>query len=213
MVKTFHRANLYTTRFDTHRWRYIIMDASMPEEYSHDDWPKMPDGNDFDGTQLLQLFRSNKSPFQRDWDVDLLIQEIEHNLNTQIVDIPFVSKGSNNYGFHFKLSNRPDIIARVARGDVNIPGFDGFPFQRQVPEVRFEAATYELLRSEPDLLTARLLYHRVPVQYPEPRLQRPTDITGRRVYFFERAEGRNNVWKTLNPEGQVSKPFQARSVR
>lgn len=102
------------------------MDATIAEEYSHDDWPKMPDGSEFDGTQLLQLFCSNKSPFQRDWDLNFLIQEIEHNLNTQVIDIQLVSKGSNNYGLHLKLSNRPDIIARVARGDVNIPGFDGF---------------------------------------------------------------------------------------
>jgi hypothetical protein len=31
--------------------------------YDHDEWPKMPDGNDFDGKQLLTLVRSGNSPF------------------------------------------------------------------------------------------------------------------------------------------------------
>jgi hypothetical protein len=51
-----------------------------------DDWPKMPDGSDFDGMELLKLARSGNSPFHGVWDVNLLIQEIEKNLNTQVVD-------------------------------------------------------------------------------------------------------------------------------
>ena len=62
-----------------------------------DDWPKMPEGNDFDSRQLLTLVRSGNSPFQGVWDVNLLIQEIEENLDTQVVDIPIVYNGSNNY--------------------------------------------------------------------------------------------------------------------
>lgn len=65
--------------------------------YLEDDWPKMPDGSDFDGTQLLPLVRSGNSPFMTDWDVNLLIQEIQENLCTQVIDIPYVSQGSNNY--------------------------------------------------------------------------------------------------------------------
>ncbi|OBT66610.1 hypothetical protein VE03_03960 [Pseudogymnoascus sp. 23342-1-I1] len=130
-----------------------------------DDWPQMPDGSDFDGKQLLTLVRSGNSPFLGVWDVNLLIQEIEENLDTQVVDIPQLYNGSNNYGFHLKLSNRPDVIARLARGDVNMPDFDGFPIHRQIPEAEFEVAAYELLRSEPQILISRLLYHRIPMQH------------------------------------------------
>jgi len=63
--------------------------------YYDDDWPNMPDGSDFNGKQLLTLVHNGKSPFP--WNVNLLIQEIEENLNTQVVDIPYVNQGSNNY--------------------------------------------------------------------------------------------------------------------
>jgi hypothetical protein len=87
--------------------------------------------------------------------------------------------------FHLKLSNRPDIVARLARADVNMPNYDGFPVHVQVPEVKFEAATYGLLRSVPDILASRLLYHRIPVQHVGPRLDLPQDIAGRRLLLFE----------------------------
>lgn len=57
----------------------------------------MPDGSEFDGKQLLTLVRGGSSPFHGVWDVNLLIQEIEENLDTQVVDIPQVYNGSNNY--------------------------------------------------------------------------------------------------------------------
>lgn len=137
------------------------------------------------------------------WDINLLIQEIEENLGAEVIDIPVVCKGSNNYGFHLKLSNRLDIVARLARGDVNMPNYDGFPIQVQVPEVKFEVAVYELLRSEPNILASRLLYHRIPVQHVGPRLDPPQDIAGRRLFLFERAEGENNVWRDLSSEQKV----------
>jgi hypothetical protein len=194
-----------------------------------DDWPKMPDGRDFDGRHLLTLVRSGNSPFQDKWDVNLLIQEIEENLGAQVVDIPFVSKGSNNYvgcgqdamidsiahpmltqrpvgwqkGIHLKLSNGMDIVARLARGDVNMPDYDGFPIHVQVPEVKFEAEVYALLQSEPDILASRLLYHRVPVQHEGPKLDRPKDIAGRRLLVFQRTEGEDNVWRALSPAQKV----------
>ena len=191
-----------------------------------DDWPKMQNGIDFHGKQLLTLVRSGNSPFHGVWDVNLLIREVEKNLGTQVVDIPIIYKGSNNYvrscfqssesdsvlrqtrlcnvqGFHLKLSNQPDIVARLARGDVNMPNFDGFPIEVQVPEARFEVAAYELLRAEPNILASRLLYHRIPVQRIGPRLDVPRDIAGRRLFLFEKAEGENNVWYNLSPEGKV----------
>ncbi len=103
-------------------------------------------------------------------------------------------------GFHLRLSNRPDIVARLARGDhVNMPNYDRFPIDAQVPEVKFEVALYELLRSEPNILASHLLYHRNPVQHVGPRLDHPQDVAGRRLFLFERAEGENNVWYDLSP--------------
>ena len=70
-----------------------------------DDWPKMQDGIDYDGKQLLTLVRSGNSPFHGVWDVNLLIREVEENLCTEVIDIPVVYKGSNNYAsFSFRSS-------------------------------------------------------------------------------------------------------------
>ncbi|KAH9952260.1 3-hydroxybutyryl-CoA dehydratase [Lactifluus volemus] len=178
-----------------------------------DDWPKMQDGIDFDGKQLLTLVRSGNSPFHGVWDVNLLIREVEENLCTEVFDIPVIYKGSNNYGFHLKLSNRPDIVARLARGDVNMPNYDGFPIDTQVSEVKFEVALYELLRSEPNILASHLLYHRIPVQRIGPRLDHPQDIAGRRLFLFERAEGENNVWYDLSPGGKACLLAQSARIR
>ena len=62
-----------------------------------DDWPEMPDGSAFDGEELLTLVRSGNSPMSRVWDVNLLIREIEEVLGSEVIDIPTVTKGSNNY--------------------------------------------------------------------------------------------------------------------
>jgi hypothetical protein len=94
-------------------------------------------------------------------------------------------------------------VARLARGDVNMPNYDGFPIHVQVPEVKFEVAVYDLLCSEPNILVSRLLYHRIPVQHVGPRLDLPQDIAGRRLLLFERAEGENNVWYDLSREEKV----------
>jgi hypothetical protein len=110
-------------------------------------------------------------------------------------------------GLHFKLSNRPDIVARTSRDDVNMPNFDGAPIHKQVPEVKFEVAVYELLRSEPDILASRLLYYRIPVQHVGPRLDFPQDIAGRHLFVFKRADGEKNIWRELSPEQKVRAYF------
>ena len=56
-----------------------------------DDWPKMPDGIDFDGKQLLTLVRRGNSPFHGVWDVNQLIREVEQNLCTKVIDMTFRS--------------------------------------------------------------------------------------------------------------------------
>lgn len=84
-----------------------------------------------------------------------------------------------------------------------MPDYDGFPIEAQIPEAKFEAAVYELLRSEPDILASRLLYHRIPSLHAGPRLDSPGDIAGRRLFLFERAEGDNNIWSGLGSEEKV----------
>jgi len=106
-------------------------------------------------------------------------------------------------GFRIKTSNGPDMVARLARGDVNMPDFDGFPIEQQEPEAAFEAAVYNLLRTESDIRASRLLYHRVPVLHPGPKLFIPQDLAGRRLFLFEKAEGVNNVWDELNAANKV----------
>ncbi|KFY82602.1 hypothetical protein V498_08533, partial [Pseudogymnoascus sp. VKM F-4517 (FW-2822)] len=112
-----------------------------------------------------------------------------------------------------ELSNRPDVIARLARGDVNTPDFDGFPIQKQIPEAKFEVAAYELLRSEPQILMSRLLHHRIPVQHVRPSIDVPRDIHGRRLFVFERADGENNVFKDLGPREKMQLLTQSAQIR
>ena len=84
-----------------------------------------------------------------------------------------------------------------------MPGWDGWPLEKQVRDVRFEAAVYELLRSQPKIRNSHLLYHRVPQQYPGPHLVVPPDLKGRRLFVFERAEGAKNWWNDSSPNAQV----------
>ncbi|KAG5338672.1 hypothetical protein C0989_006677 [Termitomyces sp. Mn162] len=163
----------------------------------------MPDGTSFDGRNVLTLVRNGDSPFKGAWDIHLFIDEIENKLGARVVDIPSVSKGSNNYGFHIKMSNSLDIIARLARGDVNMPNYVGFPFEMQGPDVEFEAAVYSLLCSDPVIVVSRLFFYRVPVQYAGPKLSIPKDIAGRRLFLFERAEGEKNIWEELSPDDKI----------
>lgn len=70
--------------------------ATDDDEYICDCWPKMPNGKDFDGSDLLNLVRKGSSPFKDNWDVNKLLQEIEAHMHAKVVDIPHVSSGSNN---------------------------------------------------------------------------------------------------------------------
>jgi hypothetical protein len=84
-----------------------------------------------------------------------------------------------------------------------MPDFDGFPTASQVSEVKFEAATYDLLQNEPTVRASRLLYHRIPIQRLGEHIEVPKDILGRRLLVFESSEGDKNVWAELSPEEQV----------
>ena len=89
---------------------------------AQDEWPSGPDGHQYDGKQLMDLVRNHQSPFHGIWDVNLLIQEIEENLNTQVADIPIITEGSNNYvSSHWYIRNRITHNAHNPRS--------GCPFQ------------------------------------------------------------------------------------
>ncbi|KAG6826446.1 hypothetical protein H0H93_016496 [Arthromyces matolae] len=147
----------------------------------------MPDGSKFDGKDLLTLVRSGKSPFDGAWDANLLIQEIEQNLHARVVDILTINTGANFYGFHLKMSNAKDIVARLAMADLNMPNYAAFKPEEVTIFVCFEAAVYKLLLSEPKILASSLLYHRVPVQHDGVKVQPPQDISGRALFLFERS--------------------------
>ena len=57
-------------------------------------------------------------------------------------------------GIHFKLSNLPDVVARFSNGSVNTPNYDAFLIDILVSEFKFEAAVYELLRSDASSILA-----------------------------------------------------------
>lgn len=91
----------------------------------------------------------------------------------------------------------PDMAARLARGHVNMPDFDGSTIEIQAEEVCFEVAVYNFLRWETEILASRLLYPCVLVQYQWPKLVIPRDLSGRQLFVFESSEGENDVWTDL----------------
>jgi hypothetical protein len=84
-----------------------------------------------------------------------------------------------------------------------MPDFDGFPIHVQIPEAKFEAATYKLLCSEPAIASSRLLYHRILLKYAKSGSAPPDNISGPRLMAFEKAEGENNVWNALDWKQKV----------
>jgi len=84
-----------------------------------------------------------------------------------------------------------------------MPDFDGFPIEAQAPEARFETVVYNLLQPETLIRPSRLLYSRVPVQHPGPKITIPQDLSGRRLFVFEKSEGVTNVWMVLSSDYKV----------
>ena len=84
-----------------------------------------------------------------------------------------------------------------------MPDYDGFTIHQQVPEVKFEAAAYKLLQSVPAIRASRLLYYRLPVEYPLPHVEVPKDIAGRRLLVFERAVGASLDWHIPTADQKV----------
>jgi hypothetical protein len=185
-----------------------------------DEWPRTATGEEYDGKHLLELANAGNNPFEGQWSVQILLEEVESHLGVQIADMPLVVKGSNNFvrvplflsyrvsaytkqGIFIQCTDGRELVARLARSDVNMPDYKGFTTQRQISDVRFEAAVYSLLESNAAIKCSRLLYHREPVESPGPRLAMPKDIRGRALFVFETTKGKNNYWQSLSPNGKV----------
>ncbi|KAJ7725924.1 hypothetical protein B0H16DRAFT_1384093 [Mycena metata] len=159
-----------------------------------DDWPA-----DFDGTGLFQSLDRDEPPIFR-FDVQCVLAEVEGQLQSAVVDIPKVGKGSNYFGMHLRLEDGSDVLVRMARRDVNWPRHtEGDAdellklVKQQVLEVQFEAEIYQLLRSHRDILASHLLYYRAPTYRPS-GVSPPQNILGRAFFVFKKTEGVNNVW-------------------
>lgn len=75
-----------------------------------------------------------------------------------------------------------------------MPKFDGFAVERQVLEIKFEAAVHQLLHREAGIPVSNLLYYRPPVQYDGERTTKPSDLMSRRLVVVERTPGRQAEW-------------------
>lgn len=74
------------------------MSSPVDDEYLKDDWPQQPKDShkEYDGNHLWDLMKAGASPFKDDWDVGVLVKEIEEQLGASVIDIPHVSCGCNN---------------------------------------------------------------------------------------------------------------------
>ncbi|KAF7361244.1 hypothetical protein MSAN_01156500 [Mycena sanguinolenta] len=162
-----------------------------------DDWPR-----DFDGTGLFERINcAADEPIFR-FDVGTVLDEVEQQLGSTVVDIPKVGKGSNYFGMHLRLANGLDVLVRLARCDVNwlrrnVEEISEL-VRQQAYEVEFEAQVYQLLRAQDRIPTPNLLYCRAaaykPSAPPTPHRLPPRDTLGRALFLFEKTPGVNNVW-------------------
>ncbi|KAJ6446730.1 monooxygenase [Purpureocillium lavendulum] len=169
-----------------------------------DAWPQSADGTDWDGKGLLELVRRDQSPFGSALSVPALIAEIERVLRSRVVDIPAVAFGAHNFGFHFILANRPNVIARVSRGDLRNPAYrESGTLETQLHHGLFELDVYRALKPLGSPFSGAPVYHRRAVDpaylpgYP------PSGICGRLLFVFEPAPGERYdyvAWRRLTRE-------------
>ncbi|KAJ6510386.1 hypothetical protein C8R45DRAFT_387503 [Mycena sanguinolenta] len=162
-----------------------------------DDWPR-----DFDGTGLFERINcAADEPIFR-FDVRRVLDEVEEQQGSVVVDIPKVGKGSNYFGMHLRLANGLDVLVRLARCDVNCLRRDAEEIselvRQQASEVEFEAQVYRLLRAQDQIPTPNLLSCRAPAYKANApstshRLP-PRDTLGRAFFLFEKTPGVNSVW-------------------
>lgn len=179
----------------------------------YDEWPKLPDGVDWDGTNLLDLVKLGQNPFGDALDVQALVREIESSINIEIADIPIVSHGANHFGFHVKTSTGRLIVARLSRGDMNRGCFDAEAMNQQVMHDHFELAVYEALESLGGVFGCGPLYHRDPVRCDDGNLLTPNK--GRRLFLFEKVEGdmyHYGCWRALDEKQKICLLIRSASV-
>lgn len=104
-------------------------------------------------------------------------------------------------GFHVKLANRQEILARLSNADVNMPGYDGFSLDWLHKQFDFETAVLSLVDKCPDIPTSPLLFCRRPVQCDGERSELLKDISGRQLIIFETTKDSHVDWCGLE-EGQ-----------
>ena len=71
--------------------------APIEDGYCGDDWPLMLDGTEWNGQDLPRLVRDGRGPFGNLWDVLLLLEGVEIQVQVQVVDLPQLHTGSNKY--------------------------------------------------------------------------------------------------------------------
>ncbi|KAH6681857.1 hypothetical protein B0J14DRAFT_623643 [Halenospora varia] len=129
----------------------------------------MHGGTKYNRKNLLALVRKGESLFKGLWDVYVLIEKIKERLHADVKDIV--------KGVHFLLSNGINLVARLNVED---------------------SAVHELLAGDEDILASNLLYHRLPVEYGDPRIEPPRDLAGRGLFVFEKVEGATGTWHYLS---------------
>jgi len=166
-------------------------DKLMLLQWVGETWPSMPDGKPYHGKNLFTADFPWRKPLQPSLGrptADLgnrgepKYKGSRHSFNRQrlqqlrkyvVLLYPYPPSLNTNHisanlrakGIYLKISDKYDLITRLARGDVNIPDFDSFQIKVLAPEARFEAAVYHLLQSKPYIRPSRLLYSRVLVQH------------------------------------------------
>ena len=101
------------------------------------------------------------------------------------------------------LDDNREIVARLAKVDVNMPNYGGFPLEKLVAKVEFEVAVSPFLREEPMIKASVLIYHRSPVLLPNPSQLKPKNILRRKLQLYIRATGENNIWCELKHDNKV----------
>ncbi|KAJ7639871.1 hypothetical protein DFH06DRAFT_1335274 [Mycena polygramma] len=149
-----------------------------------------------EGLKLLEIPAGQPRPFL--FDIQDLLRETKENIQVEVIDIKYVGAGANRFGLSFSLQDGRDILVRISRFDINWTPLHAptrhdaaSRFEETITNAEFEAAVYNLLRSESEIKISRLLFHRAPARMTN---EIPDHLAGRDLFVFEKAEGQNNAW-------------------
>lgn len=112
-------------------------------------------------------------------------------------------------GFHLKLSDGRDVLARIANADVNMPGYEGPSQASRQRDLEFETDTYRLLLGTvAQIPSSRPLFSRHCHRYDDgPTGEIPKDISGRALMVFDMTRGQKSIWDELDDGQRVGKLF------